>query len=81
MSVAYLRTPHDSAFKRFILNRDFIRHLLRAYPLPDLDETEVVRIASGSANIVDPFLKQRLIDALWRLEMRDGSIVFLLVEC
>ena len=81
MSVAYLRTPHDSAFKRFILNPDFIRHLLRAYPLPDLDEAEVVRVAPGSANIVDPFLKQRLLDALWRLEMRDGSIAFLLIEC
>ena len=81
MPVAYLRTPHDSAFKRFVLNPHFIRHLLQAYELPGLDAAQVLRIEPASANLVDRYLKQRLVDAMWRVEMRDGSIVFLLIEC
>ena len=81
MSVANLRLPHDSAFKLFVLNPHFIRHLLHAYPLPGLDAAEIVDIEPASANFVDTFLQQRLADAFWRLEMRDGSISFLLIEC
>ena len=81
MPVAYLRLPHDSAFKRFVLNSHFIRHLIQAYPVPGLEATEVLRIEPANPNIVDRFLKQRFADAIWRLEMRDGSIVILLFEC
>ena len=80
-SVVYLRTPHDSAFKRFVLNPHFIRYLLQAYKLPGLDAAEVLRIEPAGASLVDRYLKQRLVGAMWRVEMRDGSIVFLLIEC
>ena len=81
MSVAYLRIPHDSSFKRFVFNPNFIRHLLRAYPLPALKEADVTAIEDARANLVDQYLKQRLIDAVWRLRTRDGGIAYLLIEC
>ena len=81
MSFIEMRLPHDSAFKRFVLNLTFIRHLLRAYPLAGIDAAEVVAIEDASANFVDPRLAQRLPDAVWRMRMADGTISFLLVEC
>ena len=76
-----MRIPHDSAFKRFVHNQTFIRHLLRAHPLAGIDEAEVEAIEGASANFVDPRLAQRLPDAVWRLRLADGSIIFLLLEC
>ncbi len=81
MTFIEMRIPHDPAFKRFVLNLTFIRHLLRAHPLAGIDEAEVVAIEDASANFVDPRLAQRLPDAVWRLRMADGTITFLLVEC
>ena len=58
------------------------RHLLRAYPLLGIDEREVVAIDAGNANLVVPHGQgQRLADAVWRLMLADGEIVYLLIEC
>ena len=76
-----MRLPRDAAFKRFVHNADFIRHLLRAHPLPDLDEGQIVEMQPASANIVGPDLTQRLTDVAWRLILRDGRLVWLLLEC
>ncbi len=81
MPLIEMRVPHDPAFKRFVHNRTFIRHLLRAHPLAGIDEAEVEAIDDASANFVDPRLGQRLPDAVWRLTLADGTITFLLVEC
>ena len=59
-----MRVPRDPAFKRFVHNRTFIRHLLRAHPLAGIDESEVAAIEDASANFVDPRLAQRLPDAV-----------------
>ena len=75
------RIPHDSAFKRFLLNAIFLRHLLRAYPLAGIDEAKVVAIDAANSNLVGPRLTQRLADAVWRLTMEDGTLVYLLIEC
>ncbi len=72
----------DSAFKLFVHHQTFIRHLLRAYPLRGIDECEVVAIDAGNANlVVADGQGQRLADAVWRLTLADGEIVYLLVEC
>ena len=72
----------DSAFKLFVHHQTFIRHLLRAYPLLGIDEREVVAIDAGNANLVAPHGQgQRLADAVWRLTLADGEIVYLLIEC
>ena len=54
-----MRLPRDAAFKRFVHNADFIRHLLRAHPLPGLDEGQIAEMQPASANIVGPDLTQR----------------------
>ena len=72
----------DSAFKLFVHHQTFVRHLLRAYPLRGIDEGEVVAIDAGNANLVAADGQgQRLADAVWRLTLADGEIVYLLVEC
>ena len=81
MSFIEMRLPHDAAFKRFVLNLIFVRHLLHAFPLAGIDAAEVVAIEDASANLVDPRLGQRLPDAVWRLTLQDGTITFLLIEC
>ncbi len=81
MPVIEMRVPRDPAFKRFVHNQTFIRHLLRAHPLAGIDEAEVEAIEDANANFVDPKLAQRLPDAVWRLSLADGTITFLLVEC
>ena len=81
MSVIEMRVPRDSSFKLFVLNGTFIHHLLRAYPLPGIDPDEVVAIDAASPNFIGPDLRQRLPDAIWRLTLANGEIVYLLVEC
>lgn len=81
MSFIEMCLPHDPAFKRFLLNLIFVRHLLHALPLAGIDATEVAAIEDASANLVDPRLEQSLPDAVWRLTLQDGSITFLLIEC
>ena len=81
MSIAELRLPHDASFKSFVQNPEFIRHLLRAEPLQDLDEAEVVEIEEARSNLIHPDLSQRVVDAAWKLTLRDGGLVYLLVEC
>jgi hypothetical protein len=81
MLVAEMRLPRDAAFKRFVHYAPFVRHLLRAHPLPGLDEARVVRIEQARANLVGPDLSQRLADGAWRLTLRDGELVYLLLEC
>ena len=81
MSVAEMRLPHDAAFKRFVQNAEFVRHLLRAQPLPGLDEADVVEIEQARTNLIHPDLSQRVVDAAWKLTLRDGALVYLLVEC
>ena len=81
MSFIEMRLPHDAAFKRFVLNLTFVRHLLHAFPLAGVDAAEVVAIEDASANLVGPRLGQRLPDAVWRLTLQDGTITFLLLEC
>ena len=76
-----LRIPHDGSFKLFFYNETFIRHLLRAHPLLGIDESAVVAIDNLNSNLVGPQLKQRVADAVWRLTMSDGSLVYLLIEC
>ena len=75
MSIAELRLPHDAFFKSFVQNPEFMRHLLRADPLQDLDEAEVVEIEQARSNLILPDLSQRVVDAAWTLTLRDG------VEC
>ena len=81
MSIAELRLPHDASFKSFVQNPEFMRHLLRAEPLQDLDEAEVVEIEEARSNLIHPDLSQRVVDAAWKLTLRDGGLVYLLVEC
>lgn len=81
MPIIELRVPRDPSFKRFVHNQTFIRHLLRAHPLDGLDESEIVAVDSARGNLVGPDMPQRLADAMWRLKLADGSIVYLLVEC
>ncbi|MDE0102254.1 MAG: Rpn family recombination-promoting nuclease/putative transposase [Bryobacterales bacterium] len=78
---AEMRVPRDAALKRFALNADFLRHLLRAHPLDDLAEAQIASIKTASANLIGPDLSQRLTDAAWQMELRDGSLGFLLLEC
>ena len=58
-----------------------MRHLLRAQPLEDLDEAEVVEVEEARSNLIHPDLSQRVVDAAWKLTLRDGGLVYLLVEC
>ena len=81
MPVIEMRVPRDAAFKRFVLNPTFIRHLLGAYRLPGLDPARVEHVEEAAANLVGPDLSQRLADAVWRLRLRDGQTAYLLVEC
>ncbi|MDE0625697.1 MAG: Rpn family recombination-promoting nuclease/putative transposase [Bryobacterales bacterium] len=81
MSIAELRLPHDPSYKRLVQNPEFARHLLRAQPLEDLDEAEVVEIEEARSNLIHPDLSQRVVDAAWKLTLRDGGLVYLLVEC
>jgi len=81
MSVIEMRVPRDSSYKLFVLDPIFLRHLLQAHPLPGIDPDEVVAIEAASPNLVGPDLRQRLADAVWRLTLADGQIVYLLVEC
>jgi len=78
---AEMRVPRDAALKRFALNADFLRHLLRAHPLDGLDEGQIASIKPASANLIGPDLSQRLTDAAWQIELSDGSLAFLLLEC
>ena len=78
---AEMRVPRDAAIKRFALNADFLRHLLRAYPLDGLEEAQIARIKPASANLIGPDLSQRLTDAAWQIELRDGGLACLLLEC
>ena len=78
---AEMRVPRDAALKRFALNGDFLRNLLRAHPLDDLDEAQIASIKPASANLIGPDLSQRLTDAAGQMELRDGSLAFLLLEC
>ena len=70
MSIAELRLPHDASFKSFVQNPEFMRHLLRAEPLQDLDEAEVVEIEEARSNLIHPDLSQRVVDAAWKLTLR-----------
>ena len=81
MSIAELRLRHDSSFKRFVQNAEFLRHLLRARPLPNLDEADVVGVRPSRANLIRPDLTQPVVDAAWELALRDGRLVYVLVEC
>ena len=81
MSVIEMRVPRDSSFKLFVLNQTFIRHLLHAYPLPGIDLSEVVAIDATSPNLVGPYMRQRVADAVWRLTLANGELVYLLIEC
>ena len=81
MSIAELRLRHDSSFKRFVQNAEVLRPLLRARPLSDLDEAEIVGIRPSRANLIRPDLTQRVVDAAWELALRDGRLVYVLVEC
>ena len=75
MSIAEPRLPHDASFKSFVQNPEFMRHLLRAEPLQDLDEAEVVEIEEARSNLIHPDLSQRVVDAAWKLTVRDGGLV------
>ena len=81
MSIAELRSPHDASFKHFVWNPEFVRPLLRARPLLGLDEAEVVETEQARSNLIHPDLSQRVVDAAWKLTLRDGGLVYLLVEC
>ena len=71
---AEMRLPRDAALKGFALNTDFLWHLLHAYPLDGLDGAQIGNIKPGSANLIGPDLSQRLPNAAWRIELRDGSL-------
>ena len=81
MSVIEMRVARDAAFKRFVLHRTFIRHLLDAYRLPGLNPALVEQVEEAAANLVGPDLPQRLTDAVWRLRLSDDQTAHLLVEC
>ena len=49
--------------------------------MPGLDEGQIAEMQPASANIVGPDLTQRLTDVAWRLILRDGRLVWLLLEC
>lgn len=76
MSSIDSRIPCDSSFERFVHNPTFIRHLLRAHPLQDIGEAEVVALDPASAHLVG-----RDVPATWHLRLADGSPVYLLLEC
>ncbi len=78
---AEMRVPRDAALKQFALNADFLRHLLRAHPLDGLDEAQIASLRPASANLIGPDLSQRHTDAAWQIELRDGSLACLLLEC
>ena len=69
MSIAEMRLPHDASFKRFVQNPEFLRHLLRAQPLQDLDEAEIVEIEQDRSNLTHPDLSRRVVDAAWKLTL------------
>ena len=79
--VAHLGLPRDPAFKLFAQNPTFIRHLLRVFPIRFLDECDIVKLRRGQASHVGPELERRRADALWEAEMKDGELVYLIVEC
>ena len=81
MLVIEMRLPRDPAFKRFVLHPTFFRHLLATFFLPGLDPSVVEHVEDAADNLVGPDLAQRLADAVWRLRLRDGQTVHLLVEC
>lgn len=83
-----LRPPPESAagpatalpaFKRYVLHPTFILQLLGAYPLPGPDPAFIGQ--GEDATLVGPDQFQRTADELWRLRLRDGKTVSLLVEC
>lgn len=76
-----MRVPRDSAFKLFLLNQTFLRHLLQAHPLAGIEPSEVIAIEPANTNFVGPDLRQRLPDAVWRLTLADGELAYLLLEC
>ena len=78
---AYLRLPHDSAFKLFVQHPTFIRHMLRAFPIPSIVESEIAHLRSEPANFVGLRLDQRYVDAAWEVEMTDRALAYLLIEC
>ncbi len=78
---AEMRLPRDAALKQFALNADFLRHLLRAHPLDGLDEVQIASLSPASANLIGPDLSQRHTDAAWQIDLRDGSLAYLLLEC
>ncbi len=76
-----MRLPRDAALKQFALNAYFLRHLLHAHPLDCLDEVQVASVKPASANLIGPDLSQRLTDAPWQIELRDGNLAWVLLEC
>ena len=78
---AEMRLPRDAALKQFAVNADFLWHLLRAYPLDGLAEAQMADIKPASANLIGPDLSQRHTDAAWQIDLRDGSLACLLLEC
>ena len=78
---AEMRLPRDAALKWFALNTDFPRYLLRAYLLDGLDGAQIASIKPATENLIGPDLSQRLPDGARRIELRDGSLACLLLEC
>ena len=79
--IAELRLPHDASFKLFVRHPTFIRHLLRAFPVSSVKEEDIVELRGVPSSFVGADLEQRRVDSVWVLEMRDGELVYLLVEC
>ncbi len=79
--VAHIGLPRDPAFERFVQNPTFIGHFLRMFPIRFLDECDIVKFGRGQASRVGPEFERRRADALWEAEMKDGELVYLIVEC
>lgn len=80
-NVAHLRLPHDGTFNLFVQIHKFIRHMLRAFPIPSFVESEFAHLRDQPANFVGLKLEQRYSDAVWELEMTDRTLAYLLIEC
>ncbi len=73
--------PVDASIKRFMRNRRLLLHLLRLFPVRSISVDQIEDLGQDCTNLIGPKVDQRELDSLWWLQMKDGELVFLIIEC
>ncbi len=76
-----MAVPIDASFKRFLRNRRLLLHLLRLFPVRSISVDQIEDLGQDCTNLIGPKVDQRELDSLWWLQMKDGELVFLIIEC